>query len=141
MTYLIADVAPKNNNTDNVRMIEPAEDLHLAPDAALVPLDLLLRDDLERDLDGERVGVRAGRGTVAAAATVTALQARGLGERGEAEVRARARARRRGGLAARGRGRVGGRGRAAEGDVDLARGDVPCCPLGSVARRLDEVQV
>ena len=50
MTYLIADVAPKNNNTDNVRMIEPAEDLHLAPDAALVALDLLLRDDLERNV-------------------------------------------------------------------------------------------
>ena len=56
-------------------MIQTLEHVHLAPDAALVPLDLLLRDDLERDLDGERVRVRAGRGTVVVAAAEMALVA------------------------------------------------------------------
>ncbi len=61
MTYLIANVVDtKNNNTDNVGMIKSAEDLHLAPDAALVALDLLLGDNFERDLDGEALVIGAG---------------------------------------------------------------------------------
>ena len=127
MTYLIADVAPKNNNTDNVRMIEPAEDLHLAPDAALVALDLLLRDDLERDLNAKTLVVGA-RGAL-----------RGLREGGEvrrgAEGAASRRVRaRRNRFAPRGCARVARGGCPTEGDVHLARGNVPCCTLLDQAR-------
>ena len=31
-------------------MIESLEDLHLAPNTLFIPFDLLLRDDLQRDL-------------------------------------------------------------------------------------------
>lgn len=36
--------------THDVGMIEALEDPHLAPDAILIPLDLLFRDSLQRDL-------------------------------------------------------------------------------------------
>jgi hypothetical protein len=35
--------------THNVGMIEALEDPHLAPDALLIPFDLLFRDSLQRD--------------------------------------------------------------------------------------------
>ena len=45
--------------TDDVGMIEPAQDLHLAPDATLVALDFLLGYDLERDFDSVVVAIRS----------------------------------------------------------------------------------
>ena len=51
-------------------MIEPAQDLHLAPDAALVALDFLLGYDLERNFDSVVVAIRS-------------AVSGGLGERGE----------------------------------------------------------
>lgn len=94
-------------------MVEPAEDLHLAPDAALVPLDLLLRDDLERDLDSQAV--------------FGMLLLLRLG--GEGRARVRARRWRRLALAGWGRGLARGGSGPAEGDGGLAWGDVPCCTL------------
>jgi hypothetical protein len=41
------------NRTHDIGMIEILEDLHLAPNALFVPLDLFLRNLFERDLTGD----------------------------------------------------------------------------------------
>ena len=47
-----------HGETHDVRMVKSLEDLHLAPHTALIALDLLLGNHLERDLDGETLFVR-----------------------------------------------------------------------------------
>jgi hypothetical protein len=99
--------------THDVGMIETLEDAHLAPHALLVPLDLLLRDRLERDL---------------------ARDVPGRGRRREGTSRGRDRERGGGARVGRGGasgagGRRGWAGRAPLGEGPLFGWDVPCRTL------------